>query len=245
MSKKEKISDRIISKEETKKSISHRYDKNNNNINSEKRRIPLYNNPLYIKTEINQSENLNYLTQNFNKNIDLAYNQNNSKKNIYYKKNNFISPQRTNSERVLNNQFISNLSNTQQAFSTSRNNIKYKNYNRVNDFYNNNQKITINFLENNTINQTYTNKNKNKKNITHGKYSLSNKSFNNREDKILKSMTLSERNSIQRKSNYSYHYLTNNEANKNNNIQTKYQEKQYSNINRAIIKKRVNYLFIK
>ena len=244
MSKKEKISDRIISKEETKKSISHRYNKNNNNnINSEKRRIPLYNNPLYIKTEINQSENLNYLTQNFNKNIDLAYNQNNSKKNIYYKKNNFISPQRTNSERVLNNQFISNLSNTQQAFSTSRNNIKYKNYNRVNDFYNNNQKTTNNnFIKNYTINQTYTNKNKNKKNITHGKYSLSNKSFNNREDKILKSMNLSERNSIPRKSNYSYHYLTNNEANKNKNIQTKYQEKQYINTNRAIIKKRVNYL---
>ena len=145
MSKREKISDRIISKEETKKSISHRYNKNNNNnINSEKRRIPLYNNPLYISTEINQRENLNYLTQNFNKNIGLAYNQNNSKKNIYYKKNNFISPQRTNSERVLNNQFISNLSNTQQAFSTSRNNIKYKNYNKVNDFYNNNIKIINN-----------------------------------------------------------------------------------------------------
>ena len=247
MSNKEKNSDRLISKEELKKSISSRYNKKvNNDINSEKRRIPLYNNPLYIKTETNQKENINYLTQNENNNIGLTNNQNNSRKHIYYKKNNFVSPQRCNSERDLNIQFLSKVNNTHQAFSTSRNNLRYKNYNRVEEFYNNNnQKISNidslnennnNCIENNIIKQTYNNKNKNKKNIAKGIYSVSNKSFNNKDDKILKSMNLSERNSIQRKSNYTYHYLINNDK-----IKKTYNEKR-NNQNRAIIKKRVNYL---
>ena len=258
MSLKRSNLERIIVQEEVKKPISFRHKrKDNNYTNSEKIKIPLYNNPLYIKTETNPIENTNYETQNENKIIDLTYNQNfhnkkvllnknNSQKNIYVKKNIRLSPQRCNSERELNNNFfLSKINNTYQTYSNSINNIKNKNYNRIKEINNNNQNIINinlikeknNYIENNIINKFYINKNKNRKNTTKvGKFSLSNSSINNKTEDIKKNINLTESNSFRRKSHYINHYLIKNDLNKINNP-TINQEKE-TNSKRTIM----NYL---
>ena len=183
MSLKQNNFRRIIVQEEIKNPISFRYKRKNNNINnSDKNTNPINNKPFYIKTDLNQIENINFLISNENNNIGIAHkhnfsynidflNKNDSQKNIYVKKNMHISPQRCNSDRVLNNNFFHpKSSNYHQIFSFSRNNIKNKNFNRIkifNDKNNNENLININlikgknnFIENKKINHIYINKNK-------------------------------------------------------------------------------------
>ena len=76
---------------------------------------------------------------------------NNSQKNIYIKKNIIISPHRcnSNSEREFNKIFLSKFSNTQRAFSNSRNNNKkgvmdYKDYKIIEECDSNSTQNIIN-----------------------------------------------------------------------------------------------------
>ena len=89
MSKKPKKFNKILVHEEIKQSISFKHkSKVNNNCQINQIKIPLYNNPLYIKTEINPIEKDKYLIQKENNIFELAHNKNhknnlqNSKKNI-------------------------------------------------------------------------------------------------------------------------------------------------------------------
>ena len=262
MSLKQNNFRRIIVQEEIKNPISFRYKRKNNNINnSEKNRIPIYNNPFYIKTDINQSKNTNFLIPNENNNIGIKHNhnfsnnidflnKNDSQKNIYVKKNMHISPQRCNSDRELNNNFFHpKLSNYHKIFSDGRNIIKNNNYNRIkiyNDKNNSENIININlikgknnFIEKNKINHIYMNKNK--KNISlGGKFSLSNISLSNKTEENVNSINLTERNSIQRKNNFFCHYSYNNDFNYNKN-QITLRENE-ANTKKTITKKRINYL---
>ena len=262
MSLKQNNFRRIIVQEEIKNPISFRYKRKNNNINnSEKNRIPIYNNPFYIKTDINQSENTNLLIPNDNNNICMKHNyifsnnidflnKNESQKNIYVKKNMHISPQRCNSDRELNNNFFHpKLSNYHMIFSDGRNIIKNNNYNRIkiyNDKNNSENIININlikgknnFIEKNKINHIYMNKNK--KNISlGGKFSLSNISLSNKTEENINSINLTERNSILRKNNFFCHYSYNNDF-KDNKKQITPREKE-ANTKKTITKKRINYL---
>ena len=262
MSLKQNNFRRIIVQEEIKNPISFRYKRKNNNINnSEKNRIPIYNNPFYIKTDINQNENTNFLIPNENNNIGMKHkhifsnnidflNKNDSQKNIYVKKNMHISPQRCNSDRELNNNFFHpKLSNYHKIFSDGRNIIKNNNYNRIkiyNDKNNSEKIININlikgknnFIEKNKINHIYMNKNK--KNISlGGKFSLSNISLSNKTEENINSINLTERNSIQRKNNFFCHYSYNNDFN-DNKKQIAPPEKE-ANTKKTITKKRINYL---
>ena len=261
MSLKQNNFRRIIVQEEIKNPISFRYKRKNKNINnSDKNTNPINNKPFYIKTDLNQIENTNFLISNENNNIGIAHkhnfsynidflNKNDSQKNIYVKKNMHISPQRCNSDRILNNNFFHpKSSNYHQIFSFSRNNIKNKNFNRIkifNDKNNNENLININlikgknnFIENKKINHIYINKNK--KNISiGGKYSLSNLSLNNKTEENSTNMNLTERNSIQRKNNFFCHYSYNYDYKNKNQITPPEKE---SNTKKTITKKRVNYL---
>ena len=186
---------------------------------------------------------------NFSNNIDFL-NKNESQKNIYVKKNMYISPQRCNSDRELNNNFFHpKLSNYHKIFSDGRNIIKNNNYNRIiiyNDKNNSENIININlikgknsFIEKNKINHIYMNKNK--KNISlGGKFSLSNISLSNKTEENVNSINLTERNSIQRKNNFFCHYSYNNDFNYNKNQITPRENE--ANAKKTITKKRINYL---
>ena len=119
-----------------KKNDLRNYDKNssqhninnNNYSHSEKIKIPLYNNLLYIETELNDNENekYKYLTRNNEKYLTELTSYHNlltqkyindlktkQPKNIYIKKNIIISPERSNSETDFKKIFQTKLSNTQ------------------------------------------------------------------------------------------------------------------------------------
>ena len=259
MSLKQNNFRRIIVQEGIKNPISFRYKRKNNN--SDKNKNPIYNNPFYIKTDLNKIENTNFLISNENNNIGIAHkhnfsynidflNKNDSQKSIYVKKNMHFSPQRCNSDRELNTNFFHpKSSNYHQIFSDSRNNIKNKNYNRIKIFNDKNKNENIininlikgksNFIEYEKINHIYINKNK--KNISlGGKYSLSNLSLNNKTEENFSNVNLTERNSIQRKNNFFCHYSSNNDYNNNKNQITPRENEL--NTKKTITKKRVNYL---
>ena len=264
MSQKQYNFDQLL-KDEINKPISFIHKRKNNLFQSNKIKIPLYNNPLYIKTELNQIEGKNYSTQYDNNIIEITshhnyptqidfLNNNNSQKNIYIKKNITISPHRcnSNSEREFNKIFLSKFSNTQRAFSNSRNNNKkglmnYKDYKIIEETDSNSTQNIINinlikeknnYIENNIINKVYINKNK--KNKRHVKSSQSNSNINNinkiNEEQV--NMNLTERNSFQRRNNYIYHYFASNDSNKNKIIT--YKRKEPNTVRKSINTKKTN-----
>ena len=239
---------------------SSQHNMNNNNYShSEKIKIPLYNNLLYIETELNDNENekYKYLTRNNEKYLTELTSYHNlltqkyindlktkQPKNIYIKKNIIISPERSNSETDFKKIFQTKLSNTQRSYNNIRNKIKkgIKKNMEAKEPKNNQNIININlikeknnYIENNIINEIYINKNKN--NISK-KNNLSLTNSINRNEQKVKGMNLTERNSFQRRNNYIYHYFTNNESFKNT---TAYIKKE-PNTQRNIIKKKVNNL---
>ena len=239
---------------------SSQHNMNNNNYShSEKIKIPLYNNLLYIETELNDNENekYKYLTRNNEKYLTELTSYHNlltqkyindlktkQPKNIYIKKNIIISPERSNSETDFKKIFQTKLSNTQRSHNNIRNKIKkgIKKNMEAKEPKNNQNIININlikeknnYIENNIINEIYINKNKN--NISK-KNNLSLTNSINRNEQKVKGMNLTERNSFQRRNNYIYHYFTNNESFKNT---TAYIKKE-PNTQRNIIKKKVNNL---
>ena len=239
---------------------SSQHNMNNNNYShSEKIKIPLYNNLLYIETELNDNENekYKYLTRNNEKYLTELTSYHNlltqkyindlktkQPKNIYIKKNIIISPERSNSETDFKKIFQTKLSNTQRSHNNIRNKIKkgIKKNMEPEEPKNNQNIININlikeknnYIENNIINEIYINKNKN--NISK-KNNLSLTNSINRNEQKVKGMNLTERNSFQRRNNYIYHYFTNNESFKNT---TAYIKKE-PNTQRNIIKKKVNNL---
>ena len=239
---------------------SSQHNMNNNNYShSEKIKIPLYNNLLYIETELNDNENekYKYLTRNNEKYLTELTSYHNlltqkyindlktkQPKNIYIKKNIIISPERSNSETDFKKIFQTKLSNTQRSHNNIKNKIKkgIKKNMEAKDPKNNKNIININlikeknnYIENNIINEIYINKNKN--NISK-KNNLSLTNSINRNEQKVKGMNLTERNSFQRRNNYIYHYFTNNESFKNT---TAYIKKE-PNTQRNIIKKKVNNL---
>jgi hypothetical protein len=239
---------------------SSQHNMNNNNYShSEKIKIPLYNNLLYIETELNDNENekYKYLTRNNEKYLTELTSYHNlltqkyindlktkQPKNIYIKKNIIISPERSNSETDFKKIFQTKLSNTQRSHNNIGNKIKkeIKKNMEPEEPKNNQNIININlikeknnYIENNIINEIYINKNKN--NISK-KNNLSLTNSINRNEQKVKGMNLTERNSFQRRNNYIYHYFTNNESFKNT---TAYIKKE-PNTQRNIIKKKVNNL---
>ena len=239
---------------------SSQYNMNNNNYShSEKIKIPLYNNLLYIETELNDNENekYKYLTRNNEKYLTELTSYHNlltqkyindlktkQPKNIYIKKNIIISPERSNSETDFKKIFQTKLSNTQRSHNNIGNKIKkgIKKNMEAKEPKNNQNIININlikeknnYIENNIINEIYINKNKNN---TSKKNNLSLTNSINRNEQKVKGMNLTERNSFQRRNNYIYHYFTNNESFKNT---TAYIKKE-PNTQRNIIKKKVNNL---
>ena len=239
---------------------SSQHNMNNNNYShSEKIKIPLYNNLLYIETELNDNENekYKYLTRNNEKYLTELTSYHNlltqkyindlktkQPKNIYIKKNIIISPERSNSETDFKKIFQTKLSNTQRSHNNIKNKIKkeIKKNMEPEEPKNNQNIININlikeknnYIENNIINEIYINKNKN--NISK-KNNLSLTNSINRNEQKVKGMNLTERNSFQRRNNYIYHYFTNNESFKNT---TAYIKKE-PNTQRNIIKKKVNNL---
>ena len=239
---------------------SSQHNMNNNNYShSEKIKIPLYNNLLYIETELNDNENekYKYLTRNNEKYLTELTSYHNlltqkyindlktkQPKNIYIKKNIIISPERSNSETDFKKIFQTKLSNTQRSHNNIGNKIKkgIKKNMEAKEPKNNKNIININlikeknnYIENNIINEIYINKNKN--NISK-KNNLSLTNSINRNEQKVKGMNLTERNSFQRRNNYIYHYFTNNESFKNT---TAYIKKE-PNTQRNIIKKKVNNL---
>ena len=239
---------------------SSQHNMNNNNYShSEKIKIPLYNNLLYIETELNDNENekYKYLTRNNEKYLTELTSYHNlltqkyindlktkQPKNVYIKKNIIISPERSNSETDFKKIFQTKLSNTQRSHNNIRNKIKkgIKKNMEAKEPKNNQNIININlikeknnYIENNIINEIYINKNKN--NISK-KNNLSLTNSINRNEQKVKGMNLTERNSFQRRNNYIYHYFTNNESFKNT---TAYIKKE-PNTQRNIIKKKVNNL---
>ena len=239
---------------------SSQHNMNNNNYShSEKIKIPLYNNLLYIETELNDNENekYKYLTRNNEKYLTELTSYHNlltqkyindlktkQPKNIYIKKNIIISPERSNSETDFKKIFQTKLSNTQRSHNNIGNKIKkeIKKNMEPKEPKNNQNIININlikeknnYIENNIINEIYINKNKN--NISK-KNNLSLTNSINRNEQKVKGMNLTERNSFQRRNNYIYHYFTNNESFKNT---TAYIKKE-PNTQRNIIKKKVNNL---
>ena len=241
------------------KNSSHHNMNNNNYSHSEKIKIPLYNNLLYIETELNDNENekYKYLTRNNEKYLTELTSYHNlltqkyindlktkQPKNIYIKKNIIISPERSNSETDFKKIFQTKLSNTQRSHNNIGNKIKkgIKKNMEAKEPKNNQNIININlikeknnYIENNIINEIYINKNKN--NISK-KNNLSLTNSINRNEQKVKGMNLTERNSFQRRNNYIYHYFTNNESFKNT---TAYIKKE-PNTQRNIIKKKVNNL---
>ena len=236
MSQIQKNIDQIIN-EEIYKPISSRQKRKNNYFYSDKTKISLFDDSLYIKEKLNTIQTKNNLIKNQNNNniIELTsrynyqasvdyLNKNNSKNNIYIKKSIHILPHRCNSDRELNKDFLSKLINTQRAHSNSRNNnnknlLNYKDYKIIKESdenYNNRQNIINinlikeknNYIENNIINQIYINKNSNKTKTDFYQMDL---------------MNLTDRYSFKRRSNYIYNYLTNNESNRH---KTSYQEKE-------------------
>ena len=239
---------------------SSQHNMNNNNYShSEKIKIPLYNNLLYIETELNDNENekYKYLTRNNEKYLTELTSYHNlltqkyindlktkQPKNVYIKKNIIISPERSNSETDFKKIFQTKLSNTQRSHNNIGNKIKkeIKKNMEPEEPKNNQNIININlikeknnYIENNIINEIYINKNKN--NISK-KNNLSLTNSINRNEQKVKGMNLTERNSFQRRNNYIYHYFTNNESFKNT---TAYIKKE-PNTQRNIIKKKVNNL---
>ena len=227
MSQIQKNIDQIIN-EEIYKPISSRQKRKNNYFYSDKTKISLFDDSLYIKEKLNAIETKNNLIKNQNNNniIELTsrynyqasvdfLNKNNSKNNIYIKKSIHILPHRCNSDRELNKDFLSKLINSQRAHSNSRNNnnknlLNYKDYKIIkeSDENNNNRQNIINinlikeknnYIENNIINQIYINKNNNKTKTDFCQMDL---------------MNLTDRYSFKRRSNYIYNYLTNNEFNR-------------------------------
>ena len=263
MSQKKYNFDQLL-KDEINKPVTIINKRKNNLFQSNKIKIPLYNNPLYIKTEMNQIEGKNYSTQydnniieinshhNYPTQIDFLSN-NNSQKNIYIKKNIIISPHRcnSNSDKEFNKIFLSKFSSTQRAFSNSRNNNKkglmdYKDYKIIEECDSNSTQNIINinlikeknnYIENNIINKIYINKNK--KNKRYVKSSQSNSSINNinkiNEEQV--NMNLTERNSFQRRNNYIYHYFANNDSNKN---KITYKRKEPNTVRNSINNKKPN-----
>ncbi len=239
---------------------SSQHNMNNNNYShSEKIKIPLYNNLLYIETELNDNENekYKYLTRNNEKYLTELTSYHNlltqkyindlktkQPKNVYIKKNIIISPERSNSETDFKKIFQTKLSNTQRSHNNIKNKIKkgIKKNMEAKEPKNNQNIININlikeknnYIENNIINEIYINKNKN--NISK-KNNLSLTNSINRNEQKVKGMNLTERNSFQRRNNYIYHYFTNNESFKNT---TAYIKKE-PNTQRNIINKKVNNL---
>ena len=142
MSQIQKNIDQIIN-EEIYKPISSRQKRKNNYFYSDKTKISLFDDSLYIKEKLNTIQTKNNLKKNENNNniIELTsrynyqdfLNKNNSKNNIYIKKNIPILPHRCDSDRELNKDFLSKLINTQRAHSNSRNNnnknlLNYKDF---------------------------------------------------------------------------------------------------------------------
>ena len=210
MSKKPKKFNKILVHEEIKQSISFKHkSKVNNNCQINQIKIPLYNNPLYIKTEINPIEKDKYLIQKENNIFELAHNKNhknnlqNSKKNIYIKKKIHISPKRYNSQRTLNNNFfLSRFSNTYKSFSNSRNTLRKNNYNRIKEYIN-----------------------KNNNHSTQGR----SPPFNDSIKKVYensRNIHLTERNSLQRKNICIYPYLSNNDFNRYKYLTTDFENNQ-------------------
>jgi len=229
------------------------------NLKEDSSKIPIFNNPLFIKADINQNDNKNYLTYNDNNIMEITSDKNyltqvnilnKNKKNIYVKKNIHIKHHRSNSERDFNKILCSKLNNNHKKFSNSRNNIKkgfknYREYNIIEENENSSSNQNIininlikeknNYVENNIINKIYLNENT--RNMVHSQL---NESINNIDQNINNNykMNLTGRNYLRRKSKYIYHYFTNNNTNKNN---TNNKENETSYI-RKNFKKRINYL---